>query len=177
MVSGVRWSELITPVLEDLHWLPVSQRVVFKTALMVWKCVYGVTPAYLSDLRVPATAISGRQYLRSPATGILLVPHAWTATRQQSFAVNGPATWHRLPPALRSLDLLERVPSSGHWRHTCSRLPGRRHWDVFMILAPHRNIQAYLLTSDTDNNKHDVMGDSLSFIKLSQWIKKAVGCN
>jgi len=27
MVSGVRWSERITPVHEDLHWLPVSQRV------------------------------------------------------------------------------------------------------------------------------------------------------
>jgi len=35
MVSGVRQSEHISPVPEDLHWLPVSQRVVFKTALMV----------------------------------------------------------------------------------------------------------------------------------------------
>jgi len=32
------FSKHIAPVLEDLHWLPVSQRVVFKTALMVWKC-------------------------------------------------------------------------------------------------------------------------------------------
>ena len=65
MVSGVHQSEHITPVqlLEDLHWLHASQRVVFKTALMVWKCVYGVAPAYLSDLCVPATAISGRQHL------------------------------------------------------------------------------------------------------------------
>ena len=58
MVSGVRRSEHITPVLEDLHWLPVSQRVVFMTALMVWKCVHGVAAAYLSDLCVPATARS-----------------------------------------------------------------------------------------------------------------------
>jgi len=36
MVSGVRRSEHTTPVLEDLHWLPVSQRTIFKTALMVW---------------------------------------------------------------------------------------------------------------------------------------------
>jgi len=35
----------ITPVLKRLHRLPVSQRVVFKTALMVWKCVHGVAPA------------------------------------------------------------------------------------------------------------------------------------
>jgi len=52
MVSGVRRSEHITPVLKDLHWLPVSQRVVFMTALVVWKCVHGVSPAYLSDLCV-----------------------------------------------------------------------------------------------------------------------------
>jgi len=69
MVSGVRRSEHMTPVLEDLHWLPVSQRVVFKSALMVWKCVHGVAPAYLSDLCIPATAIAGRQHLRSAATG------------------------------------------------------------------------------------------------------------
>jgi len=63
MVSGVRQTEHITPVLEDRRWLPVSQRVVFKTALMVWKCVHGVAPAYLSKFCVPATAISGRQHL------------------------------------------------------------------------------------------------------------------
>jgi len=61
-----------------------------------------VTPAYLSDLCVPAAAISGRQHLRSAATGTLLVPPARTATGQRSFAVNGPATWNRLPPAVRS---------------------------------------------------------------------------
>jgi len=33
------------------------------------------------------------------------VPRARTATGQRSFAVNGPATWNRLPPALRSPDL------------------------------------------------------------------------
>jgi len=33
MVSGVHRSEHITPVLEAVHWLPVSQRVVFKTRL------------------------------------------------------------------------------------------------------------------------------------------------
>ena len=48
IVSGVRRSEHITPVLEDLNWLPVSQRVVIKTALMVWKCVHGVAAAYIS---------------------------------------------------------------------------------------------------------------------------------
>ena len=42
---------------------------------MVWKCVHGVTPVYLSDLCIPATAISGRQHLRSAATGIFYYFH------------------------------------------------------------------------------------------------------
>jgi len=63
VVSGVRKSKHITPVLEDLHWLPVSQQVVFKRASMFWNCVHGVASAYLSNLCVPATAISG--HLRS----------------------------------------------------------------------------------------------------------------
>jgi len=82
MVSGMRRSEHITPVLEYLQWIPVSQRVVFKIALIIWKCVHGVTPAYLSDLCIPTTAISGRQHLRSAATGTLLVPCARTVTGQ-----------------------------------------------------------------------------------------------
>ena len=76
-------------------------------ALMVWKCVHGVAPAYLSDLCVPATAVSGCHQLRSAATGTLLVPRAWTATGQRRFAVNRPATWNCLPPTLQSPDLSE----------------------------------------------------------------------
>jgi len=87
----------------------VSQRVVFKTALMVWECVRSVDPAYLGDLCVPAAVITGRQHLRSAATGTLLVPRDRTATGQRSFAVKEPATWNRLPPALRSPDLSESV--------------------------------------------------------------------
>ena len=143
MVSGVRRSEHITLVFEDLHWLPVSQRVVFKMALMVWKCVHGVAPVCLSDLCVPATAISGRQHLRSAATGTLLVPRARTATGQRSFAVNGPVRWNRLPPALRSPDLSESAFKRALKTHLFST--ARRHWDVF-ILAPDINIQTFLLT-------------------------------
>ena len=68
MVSGVRRCEHITPVLEDLHWLPISQRVVLKTALLVWKCICGVAPVYLRDLCIPAAFVEGsggyRNFLR-----------------------------------------------------------------------------------------------------------------
>ena len=57
--------------------------VVFKTALMVWKCVRGAAPAYHSDLCIPATATSGQQHVRAATIGTLLVLCAWTAAKFQ----------------------------------------------------------------------------------------------
>ena len=46
----------ITPVLRQLHWLPVRQRVNFKLAVLVLKALHGLAPCYLVD---------GRRRLRS----------------------------------------------------------------------------------------------------------------
>ena len=43
-------SEHISPVLNELHWLPVPERIVFKILLMTFKCLNGQTPSYLSEL-------------------------------------------------------------------------------------------------------------------------------
>ncbi len=43
----------ITPVLKKLHWLPMDERILFKVLLLVYKCVNGLAPAYLSNLLVP----------------------------------------------------------------------------------------------------------------------------
>ena len=42
--------EHITPVLENLHWLPVQQRIMFKVVLFVFKCLNGLAPPYLTEL-------------------------------------------------------------------------------------------------------------------------------
>jgi len=105
LVSGARRHDHITPVLATLHWLPVRQRVVFKTAVLVWKCLHGEAPRYLADLCVPAASTDGRRQSRSAVSGALLVPWTRTSTGQRSFAVHGPRTWNRLPAALRSPEL------------------------------------------------------------------------
>ena len=40
----------ISPVLMELHWLPVEQRVEFKILLFTYKVVNGMAPDYLQDL-------------------------------------------------------------------------------------------------------------------------------
>ena len=124
MLPGVRRSEHVTPVLEDLHWLPVSQRVVFKTALMVRKCVHGVAPAYLSDLCIPAllpsqvVSICDKQWLALywfPTPGLQLDNEVSQSMDQPHETVCHQQYGHWT---------CRRVPSSGHWRRTYSRLPG-----------------------------------------------------
>jgi len=45
LVSGAHRHDHITPVLVGLHWLPVRQRIIYKTAVLVWKCLlHDATP-------------------------------------------------------------------------------------------------------------------------------------
>ena len=40
----------ITPILKELHWLPVRARIEFKILLITFKAIKGLAPKYLSDL-------------------------------------------------------------------------------------------------------------------------------
>ena len=42
----------ITPVLLQLHWLPVLFRLDFKILLLTFKAIHGLAPSYISDLAV-----------------------------------------------------------------------------------------------------------------------------
>ena len=44
IVSRRPLHEHITPVLENLHWLPVQQRIMFKVVLFVFKCLNSLAP-------------------------------------------------------------------------------------------------------------------------------------
>lgn len=40
----------ITPVLIQLHWLPVHFRILFKVLLLVYKALNGMAPLYITEL-------------------------------------------------------------------------------------------------------------------------------
>ena len=48
LATGARRRDHITPVLNQLHWLPVRQRVEFQITCLVHQSLYGPTPAYLA---------------------------------------------------------------------------------------------------------------------------------
>ncbi len=55
ILTRTRMRDHITPVLESLHWLPVSFRVDFKILMLTYKALHGLAPQYLSELLIPYT--------------------------------------------------------------------------------------------------------------------------
>jgi hypothetical protein len=49
LIFGARRFDHITPILRTLHWLPIKQRIKFKIAVLVIRCLIGVAPQYLID--------------------------------------------------------------------------------------------------------------------------------
>ena len=58
LITGARRREHMTPVLRDLHWLPVKQRVVFKVASMMYLITIGRLPPYKMAVAKPEVVIS-----------------------------------------------------------------------------------------------------------------------
>jgi hypothetical protein len=77
----------MTPILRDLHWLPVCKRIDFKTALLVFKCLNNLAPSYLRDL---ISMYQPSRSLRSANQHILVVPHHQSNFHRRAFSVNGP---------------------------------------------------------------------------------------
>jgi len=44
LVCSARKYEHITPLIRDLHWLPVHKRIEFKLAVLVFRCLHGTAP-------------------------------------------------------------------------------------------------------------------------------------
>ena len=102
LISGARWCDHITPVLRELHWLPVSERIRYKIATLVHKSLHNNAPSYLTELCTVSSTIPGRRGLRSADEQRLLVPYTQSARiGSRPFAVCGPNVWNGLPAFLR----------------------------------------------------------------------------
>jgi hypothetical protein len=88
-------------LLHRLHWLPVRQRAHFKILTMVFRCVQGNAPLYLSSLIEPHR--QPRPGLRSSGLRNLSIPIARTAHYgERAFSRLGPMLWNALPEEIKS---------------------------------------------------------------------------
>ena len=103
-IFRLRWSDHVTPALMELHWLSAVDRVNFKVATLVYRCLHDLAPPYLASSLHRVTELDSRRRLRSSVdTDILLVPRSRLVTvGDRSFPVAGPRTWNNLPETVRS---------------------------------------------------------------------------
>ena len=57
-IFGLKRKESVSEYMKSLHWLKIPQRIDFKILLLVYKCLNGLAPQYLSEL-VNYNTISG----------------------------------------------------------------------------------------------------------------------
>ena len=89
-----------TPVLEKLHWLPISERIKYKVACMCFSAISGSGPAYLSELLHVYTP--SRTLRSSSDTRMLEIQQYKRKTHGfRTFSCFGPHIWNSLPQDLR----------------------------------------------------------------------------
>ena len=59
IITGTVKFDRIIPALRDLRWLPLIQNLFFRDAVMVFKCMFGQAPRYLSDQFTTRIAVTG----------------------------------------------------------------------------------------------------------------------
>ena len=92
-------------LLEDLHWLPVKQRIAFKMLTIIYKCLHAQAPSYLIQLLNANVPASHRHRLRSSSDLTRLsIPRSKKKAGDNSFSVAAARLWNELPVDLREAE-------------------------------------------------------------------------
>ena len=100
IILGGKKHDHVTDHLIKLHWLPISQRRIFKILLLVFKALNGQGPIYLAEMLLPCS--NCEHDLRSSYDNLLVVPATDSVTYgDRAFSVLGPSLWNNLPKKIR----------------------------------------------------------------------------
>ena len=100
LVYKAKKSDHLHPILETLHWQPVTHRIQYKISSICFNSTPGTAPQYLSDLLQPYTP--ARQLRSTSDTRTFVSPRVNTETfGERSFSYTGPSVWNNLPQKLR----------------------------------------------------------------------------
>ena len=87
-----------TPLLKELHWLPVRERIHHKSLTLVYKCLHDLSPNYLSSLlKVRQSNYNTRSSSHTP----LHTPRTYKSVGDQAFTSFAPKLWNNLPVKLK----------------------------------------------------------------------------
>ena len=111
LMSCKMYDHIITPILTNLHWLPVRYRINCKILLLTFKALYGMAPSYIIDL---IHTKNNTRYLLRSVEGVSIKASVrenekviWWQILQCGCA----HSWNALPVRLRSIKCISTFKS------------------------------------------------------------------
>jgi hypothetical protein len=100
----------ITPVLKQLHWLPITARIDYKILLITYKALNGLSPHYICELLMYK---QNARLLRSSDQLLLIEPKMRLSTvGDRAFSSYAPRLWNSLPLHIKICDNVESFKSA-----------------------------------------------------------------
>ena len=135
LIFSARKFDHVTPLLQELHWLRVSERVTFRLATLAYRCQHSTAPPYLAA-QIQRVADMPTRHGRSGSTEQLYTPFTRRSTiGDRAFSIAASRAWNSLPPAVQtseSLPIFRRrlktelftrsFPAVRHWFQSCTVL-------------------------------------------------------
>ena len=98
LVFSLQKYDSVTLLLQELHWLKVEQRIEYKLAVLVYRCLHGVAPPYLANDFRRVADLGTRRRPRSASTPALVVsPSRLSTVGDRAFPVAAARVWSSLP--------------------------------------------------------------------------------
>ena len=94
----------VTPLLKELHWLPIHVRPTYKLLTIAYSVMHGLAPEYLAEL---LDRHHPRRVLRSASAELFSVPFSQTVRHgDRRFSVAVATLWNQLPNSVRMIETL-----------------------------------------------------------------------
>ena len=103
LVFRAKGRDHVKPLLQSLHWLPITARIEYKIASLCHSFFSNTAPSYLSALL--SVYVPSRDLRSSTDVRILRIPHVKTKTfGHRSFYYAAPSVWNSLPRDIRYIE-------------------------------------------------------------------------
>ena len=103
LVFCARKLEQITPLLRELHWLKVPERIQFRLCVLAYRCLTGTAPSYLTETLRSTADVGSRRHLWSASKSTLVIPTTrCTTLGDRAFSVTTARAWNALPSSVCS---------------------------------------------------------------------------
>ena len=108
LIKGIKKRERITPVLIELHWLPIRARIEFKILTLTYKALKYNEPKYLRSMLQTTDSEAGVNTRNTNATNRLFQPYTNSKYGERAFKYNAPRLFNKLPLEIRTSPNIEQ---------------------------------------------------------------------